>query len=131
MAELKEILRKLAESFIKFLFAAHSGGILAIAALIKIQSSDFGIYHKAALTFFMIGLMTTAVLLLRMLFRMYSIDKAWNKNTDYWYEGSINWGELNQRDETLTQNDKVEFTLGGISFIVFLLGAVSGITAIW
>ncbi len=131
MAELKELLRKLAESFLKFLFAAHSGGILAVAGIIKIQQMGVTFYPKIALTCFVLGLLITALLILKMLFRMYAVDKAWHKNTDEWYEGSINWGELNRRDENLTENDKAEFILATISFVIFLLGALAGTAAIW
>jgi hypothetical protein len=131
MGELKDILRKLAESFLKFLFAAHSGGIIAVAGIVKIQASEVDIFSKIALTCFVIGLLATAILLLKMLFRIYVVDKAWQKNSDLWYKGKISWGELNLRDEFLTENDKTEFFLAVISFFIFLAGAASGILAMW
>lgn len=115
----------------KFLFAAHSGGILASVALIKFQANGIGFYPKLAVSSFILGILLTAFLLIRMLFRMYAIDKAWHKNIDYWYKGTINWGELNDRDDVLTNNDKIEFTLAIASFIVFITGALSGIAAVW
>lgn len=131
MGELKDILRKLAEGFIKFLFAAHSGGIIAVAAIIKIQESSVGTLSKIALTSFVVGLLLTAILLLKMLLRMYKVDKAWHKNSNRWYKEEISWGELNDYDEALTKNDKLEFSLAITSFTIFSSGAVCGVFSMW
>lgn len=131
MEELKGLLRKLAESFIKFLFAAHSGGILAVAGIIKIHEQGLNLYTKAALTCFVVGLLVNAFLVLKMLFRIYAVDKAWHKDIDAWHEGEICWGELNARDVARTEKDKLEFLLALGSFFIFFTGAIFGVITIW
>ncbi|MDH3355434.1 MAG: hypothetical protein OEL79_09500 [Chromatiales bacterium] len=131
MAELKGILRKLFENFIKFLFAANSGGIIAVATFIKLNGTIFNLFPKIAITFFAIGIFTASLLLLRMSIRIYKIDKAWHLNTNLWHKDEINWKELNDRDHALTQSDQLEFSLMLIGFGAFIIGLITIILGIW
>jgi hypothetical protein len=90
-----------------------------------------GTFTKVSLTCFVIGLLVTAIILLKMLFRMYAVDKAWHENSNLWYEGQISWGELNERDDLLAEDDKSELSMAVISFIIVLVGAACAVTAIW
>lgn len=129
-AEIKSILLKVFESVTKFLFVANSGGILAVAGVIKIDDG-YVLSTKIAISCFVLGLIMASLLLLWLLYRTYSLDRQWTKNTDLWYENSIDWGELNERDDRLTATDTLEFLLVILSFCGFLFGALSGVVSIW
>lgn len=131
MGELKGILRKLLENFIKFLFASNTGGIIVVATFLKLDGVTFSVYPKIAITCFTVGIFTTSLLLILMLIRTYKIDKAWHRNTDQWYDGKLSWGELNDKDTALTHNDRVEFVLVFTGFAAFIVGAITVIIGTW
>lgn len=122
MAELKGLVRKLAESLIKFLVAANTAGIATIVSLLSSKVVFPGFYVAGGLLSFIFGLILSVLIVFTMMIKSYRFDKAWAEDTDLWYEDQITWGELNERDEDRTSKDTLEFAFAFLSFALFGCG---------
>ncbi|MDH5425161.1 MAG: hypothetical protein OEY29_09220 [Gammaproteobacteria bacterium] len=127
LSGLKDILRGLAVSISKYLIAANSGGILAILAYLNsLKNVDPTSSIKVSLVFFVIGLVLISVVLFWVCWRVWKIDSQYKKDMSVFYNNQISFFELRRRDNERTESDKVEYFLGALSFISFMVAVISG-----
>ena len=124
LSETKTLLRKAFEATIKTMIAFNAVGIATLVSLLSTNILDLNLWFIYSISLFLLGFIICIYLMIRLLFRLYLIDKAWDKNSDSWYKGELTWGELNNIDKKLTKNDTVEFILIIIGFLFPILGCI-------
>lgn len=124
---LKSIQRNLAISITKYMITANAGGAVAVLAYVHATTSQpISIYVKLSLVSFILGILSISVALMWLYRRTWKIEGQYLEDTNLFFENQISLLELRRRDNERCESDKVEHSLGGFSFLAFVMGVVLG-----
>ena len=116
-----------AKETIQYLFIVNAGGTGALLGFLgvseKARSSGFLI---AALCCFSAGLVLVGILRVFIVHHLMGIFERWKKDVSKYYMNQITYDEITSEDDRRTGSDKIEFTIGYLSGILFIVGLVLG-----